>query len=234
MQLFYSPDLGIEPIEFSGEEAHHIANVLRLQPGWEISVTDGRGVLCKCIISEVSKQKVKAHIRQRFDSFGKRKYYLHIAIAPTKNIDRFEWFVEKATEIGIDEITPLLSEHSERKHIRTDRIEKLILAAMKQSEKAYKPVLNPFTTFRSVIDSGREALNFIAHCGQSPRYPLADSLNSENKFLILIGPEGDFSGDEIRYAEHAGYKPVSLGNSRLRTETAGIVACHTINLFRAG
>ena len=153
-----------------------------------------------------------------------------MAVAPTKNIDRFEWFLEKSTEIGIDEITPLLTEHSERKIIKPERLEKVIIAAMKQSLKAYKPKLNELTPFRKIIAANSFEEKYIAHCYDGEKQGLKTIAGKGKNILILIGPEGDFSTDEIKVARETGFTEISLGNSRLRTETAGVVACHIINL----
>jgi 16S rRNA (uracil1498-N3)-methyltransferase len=155
----------------------------------------------------------------------------HIAIAPTKNIERLEWFLEKATEIGIKEITPVLCEHSERKIINMERLEKIIVSAMKQSLKTYIPVLNPLTRFTDFVSKPFNGQKFIAHCTEGIRSELIHSYVKQSESLILIGPEGDFSPKEIEFAKSNGFIEISLGKSRLRTETAGIVACHTINLL---
>ena len=159
---------------------------------------------------------------------GKRNYKLHIAIAPTKNIERFEWFIEKATEIGIDEITPIVCRFSERKIIKPERLERIINSAAKQSVKAFFPTLNPLCTFDELLQQSHAKGKFIAHCYDGDKKLLKKAIAGCDDMLILIGPEGDFSKDEIEKATHAGYKQVTLGDSRLRTETAGIMACATI------
>jgi 16S rRNA (uracil1498-N3)-methyltransferase len=164
--------------------------------------------------------------------FGKRNHYLHLAVAPTKNTDRFEWFLEKATEIGVDEITPILCEHSERKVIKDDRLEKVVISAMKQSLKAYLPKLNPLTPLKDLLNAEFEGKKFIAHCYDLDKRELKNELTESSSHLVLIGPEGDFSEEEIQLAITQQFIPVSLGESRLRTETAGVVACHTVNLLK--
>jgi len=152
-------------------------------------------------------------------------------MAPTKNNDRTEWFLEKCTEMGIDQITPLLCEHSERKVIKTERLNKIITSAVKQSLKAYHPILEEMTKFKTLINRHFEGQKFIAHCNPGEKTPLQDIYKENSDVLILVGPEGDFSPHEVEMAKNTGFKEISLGNSRLRTETAGIVACHTINLI---
>jgi 16S rRNA (uracil1498-N3)-methyltransferase len=163
--------------------------------------------------------------------FGLRNFRVHVAIAPTKNMERIEWFLEKATEIGIDHINPLLCCFSERKEIKGERLEKVMVSAMKQSLKAYLPQLDPLTRFSDFISQPFEGQKFIAHCDEQHRDVLKQLILPNQQYLILIGPEGDFSPEEISLAIQAGFHPVSLGDSRLRTETAGLVACHTFNLM---
>ena len=164
-------------------------------------------------------------------NFGLRNFQVHIAIAPTKSIERIEWFLEKATEIGISRVTPLLCRYSERKEIKADRLEKVMVSAMKQSLKAYLPQLDPLTKFSDFISQPFDGQKFIAHCDEQHRDLLKKMVVPNQNYLILIGPEGDFSSEEIEMAIQEGFKPVSLGDSRLRTETAGVVACHTFNLL---
>ena len=161
----------------------------------------------------------------------RKNYWLHVAIAPTKSISRFEWFLEKATEIGIDEITPLLSEHSERKVVKFERSEKILISAMKQSQKAFLPKLNELTSFNEFIQKNSEKQKFIAHCNDGEKNHLKNAIQKGNNMVILIGPEGDFSLEEVLEAKEKGFEEISLGDERLRTETAGIVACHTVNLI---
>jgi 16S rRNA (uracil1498-N3)-methyltransferase len=156
---------------------------------------------------------------------------LTIGVAPTKNIDRFEWFLEKSTEIGIDRVIPLLCRYSERKEIKPERLEKVMVSAMKQSIKAYLPVLSPLQTFKEAIKSQFSGQKFIAHCYEGEKQLLRDAVVRGKDVLILIGPEGDFSNEEVELAINEGFVPISLGNSRLRTETAALVACHTVNLI---
>jgi 16S rRNA (uracil1498-N3)-methyltransferase len=206
--------------------------VLRMKEGDRMHLTNGTGDLFEAVIDKVEKKTLKLNIEKVTREYGKRSFHIHIAIAPTKNIDRFEWFLEKATEIGIDEITPIICEHSERPTIKHERQERVIIAAMKQSLKAYKPVLNPSTSFKNFISqSFSETQKYLAVCEDNDRKLLKNSCQPNSNNLILIGPEGDFSQDELMVAKQAGFISVSLGESRLRTETAGVVACHICNLI---
>ncbi|MGD9930404.1 MAG: 16S rRNA (uracil(1498)-N(3))-methyltransferase [Mangrovibacterium sp.] len=231
MQLFYTPDI-TEPEYFLDEtESKHAIRVLRMTNGDLIQLVDGAGNFYDAQITGANPKKCRIEVIKKASSFGKRSHYLHIAVAPTKNIDRFEWFLEKATEIGIDEITPVLCDHSERKVIKDDRLEKVIISAMKQSLKAYLPKLNPLTPLAGLLSAGIEGKKFIAHCYEQDKRELKHEVTGSSSNLILIGPEGDFSENEITLAIKNDFIPVSLGKSRLRTETAAIVACHTANLL---
>ena len=232
MQLFYTADINGDYCFLNEEESKHCIRVLRLKIGDGISITDGKGNLYDAIIESSDFKNTKVKVVEVHSKHEKRPYYLHIGIAPTKNIDRFEWFLEKSTEIGIDEITPLITEHSERTIINPHRLERVIISAMKQSLKTYKPVLNPISYFKDFVEVDHsKKLRFIAHCKDENRPLLKNEYLPGHDTIIIIGPEGDFSGSEIEKALYNGYKPVSLGSSRLRTETAGIIACHTINLL---
>ena len=204
---------------------------MRLEKGDEITLVDGRGGLFTAQIADPNPKRCLVEVIQSELNFGMKNYRIHIAIAPTKNMDRMEWFLEKATEIGIDRITPLLCRYSERKEVKLDRLEKVIVSAMKQSLKAYLPKLDDLTKFSDFIKQPFEGQKFIAHCEEQHRELLKNAIIPSGNYLILIGPEGDFSSEEIRMAIDAGFAPVSLGDSRLRTETAGVVACHTFNLL---
>lgn len=227
MQLFYCPEVFEGSCHLSNEESRHCVKVLRKQEGDVIHLIDGKGSFYEVEITVASQKKVLFDIVKQWSEVPS-SYSLHIAIAPTKNNDRYEWFLEKATEIGIDEITPIVCAHSERRAIKHERMEKIILSASKQSLKANLPILNPSISFNEFLSKIHDSDCFIAHCEEQDKTNL-QSVVSENS-LILIGPEGDFSSKEIDLALAKGFKPVSLGNSRLRTETAGIVACHTIAL----
>jgi 16S rRNA (uracil1498-N3)-methyltransferase len=168
---------------------------------------------------------------EKHENYHKMPYFLHIAIAPTKNIERLEWFLEKSTEIGISEITPLLCEHSERKIVKNDRLERVIISAAKQSVKAFFPKLNSLQEFNLLVTSKFDGEKYIAHCNKQDLPLLKNVISLKGKSLILIGPEGDFSPKEVSFALENGFKEISLGTSRLRTETAGIVACDTVSIL---
>jgi 16S rRNA (uracil1498-N3)-methyltransferase len=190
-----------------------------------VTLVDGRGGWFRASIVVPHHRNCSVEVLEHQTEYGKRPYRLHIGIAPTKNIDRFEWFVEKATEIGIDEITPLLCEHSERKHINADRLQRIMIAAMKQSKKAYLPQLNEMTDFGKWVESMTCIYRFIAYCGEGERLPLKIACQARQDAAIAIGPEGDFSMQEVTQAIALGFKTISLGASILRTETAGVAAC---------
>jgi 16S rRNA (uracil1498-N3)-methyltransferase len=230
MHLFYSAKIAGPIHQLNEEESRHIAKVLRLKPGDTIFLTDGNGNLYETLISESNGKSCIVNIVNSLTEYNKRSFRLHIAIAPTKSTDRFKWFLEKATEIGIDEITPLICEHSERAHVKTERFNKVIIAAMKQSLKAYLPKLNEPEKFSDFTRQSYAGQKMIAWCGDDAIRELKEIYTKGSPALILIGPEGDFSPIEVRAAINNGFVPVSLGKSRLRTETAGIVACHTCNL----
>lgn len=232
MQLFYTPDILDNVYLLSEEESKHCVKVLRLREGDSLFLTNGLGTLYKAEIIEAKPKACSLKVTETLVDFEKRNYRLHIAIAPTKNIDRFEWFLEKATEIGIDEITPLICEHSERKIIKPERLERVVIAAMKQSLKAYKPVINPLTTIKDFFTKDHSSSNnYIAHCHEGNKEILKSVYSHNENACILIGPEGDFSPQEVGMATGNGFQAVSLGNARLRTETAGVVACHTISII---
>ncbi|GEM51809.1 RsmE family RNA methyltransferase [Empedobacter brevis] len=214
------------------EESHHFAKVLRGNEGDLVHVTDGKGNLAKVEITSISKKVVEGKIIELKTDFEKKNYYLHVAIAPTKTMERLEFFLEKATEIGIDEITFLQTFHSERKNIKVERIEKIIQAATKQSLKAYLPKVNDLTKFNDFIKSDFEGfVKCIAHCESDiERTPLRTVLeNNPQKILLLIGPEGDFSREEIISAEEHNFTGISLGHQRFRTETAALQAVFAVD-----
>jgi 16S rRNA (uracil1498-N3)-methyltransferase len=224
MNLFYIPDIHADTAIMNKNESHHCVKVLRMKSGDEIPFFDGKGTLYKGVLKKVHPEACEVSIISKQENYETRPYFLHIAIAPTKNIDRFEWFLEKATEIGIDRITPLVCDHSERRKIRKDRLERVILSATKQSVKARLPVLDDLVSLNEFVNNNLyDGNNFIAHCGEGERYELITSVSTKNPVMVMIGPEGDFSPQEIELSIKSGLKPVSLGLSRLRTETAGVV-----------
>lgn len=231
MHIFYTPDIADRlTYTFNEEESLHCQRVLRLGIGDTVNLVDGKGTMFNAEIISVAKKAVLVEIRERYEQYGKRNFRLHIAIAPTKNIERFEWFLEKATEIGIDEISPILCDHSERKIIKEDRLNKIIIAAMKQSLKAYRPQLNPLRSIRDLLKAESSPIKLIAHCvADEERKFIADLVKPAQSYLVLIGPEGDFSTKEIALALKSDCRAVTLGSSRLRTETAGLAACFELN-----
>jgi 16S rRNA (uracil1498-N3)-methyltransferase len=229
MHLFYTPNIQTEIYQLDEEESKHCIKVLRLKNGDQVNLVDGVGGLYLAEIIDDHPKRTVLKVLNIQKEFAKRNHYLHIAVAPTKNIDRFEWFLEKATEIGIDEITPIICDHSERKEIKTERSNKIITSAIKQSLKAYHPVLNPQINFKEFINQAKADKKFIAHCEDGEKQSLVKDFEPPHNYLILIGPEGDFSPDEIELALQSGFVPITLGESRLRTETAALQACFEIN-----
>jgi 16S rRNA (uracil1498-N3)-methyltransferase len=234
MNIFYQPLLSPESlpiiINLDTEESYHCVRVLRFHKGSQVFLTDGRGFLYEGIM-DTENPKCCQVLVQSFAQIDKKSFHLHIAIAPTKNIDRFEWFLEKATEIGIDEITPLICEHSERTSVRTDRLQKILISAMKQSMNLHLPMLHEPVNFKDLLGCEFKGQKFIGYVEEKQETLLKHSYISGSDVLILIGPEGDFSKSEVLSAIDLGFSSVSLGNSRLRTETAGIVACMTVNML---
>ncbi|MBN1927910.1 MAG: 16S rRNA (uracil(1498)-N(3))-methyltransferase [Prolixibacteraceae bacterium] len=225
MNIFFAPDITGRKCVLDEIESKHCTRVLRLTTGENINLIDGKGGLYTGIIADSNPKKCLIEITGHIPDFEKKNYRLHVAIAPTKNIDRFEWFIEKAVEIGVDEITPLICEHSERRILNPDRLEKIIISAMKQSLKAYKPVLNNLINFDAFCRKTVQGEKFIAHCEDGPKFFFGKEIIPCSEYVVLIGPEGDFSANEIEQAKASGCLEISLGNSRLRTETAGVVAC---------
>jgi 16S rRNA (uracil1498-N3)-methyltransferase len=232
MYLFYCPDIE-QSQTLSEEESAHCVRVLRYSAGDEILITDGRGTTYTAQITNPHPKHCDFEILSREKQEPHHHFHLHIAIAPTKNVERLEWAVEKCVEIGVDEITPLLCRFSERKQLRTDRLEKIILSAAKQSLTPYLPVLHELTPYDEFIKTQAERNQqcFIAHCYKDKKRFLKEEIEQGRDVLVLIGPEGDFSEKEVTDALALGFIPVSLGNSRLRTETAAVVACHTAVLL---
>lgn len=229
MNLFYQPEVP-NGIHFLDEdESRHAVRVLRLTAGDLLDVTDGKGMLYQCRISKADAQKCCFEIIHKVIQPAKL-YSIHIAIAPTKNIDRIEWFVEKAVEIGIDKITFVLCQKSERKSINLERIHKLAISAMKQSQQTLLPIISPIQSFQIVAKENADQ-KFIAYVDQANPDRLKDKADVKKNCLVLIGPEGDFSHEELIFAIQNDFQKVSLGPHRLRTETAGLAACHILNLI---
>ena len=231
MQLFYTPDIDSDTHELNAEESKHCIRVLRRKKGDIIQLTDGRGNLYNAELMVDDPKKCLLRIIETKSNFEKRNFNIHLAVAPTKNISRLEWFLEKATEIGIDEITPLFCENSERRAIKHDRLQKVIISALKQSLKAYIPKLNKAVNFSEFIQKEYTSTKYIAFIDENVTQTLQSDYRRGEDVLILIGPEGDFSMNEISLSKQHGFYPISLGKSRLRTETAAIVACHAIHVL---
>lgn len=231
MNVFYVPNSVQDVvIQLDENESNHCVKVLRLRLNDEITLFDGNGGIHLAKIIDAHHKKC---LVQTFQSSytPKPEPHIHIAIAPTKNIDRFEWFIEKAIEIGVGEITPLLCEKSERKQINDERLEKVVVAAMKQSLNAYKTILHPLTPFSQFVKNVKTPQKYIAHCEETGKRNLKELCEKKIDSLVLIGPEGDFSKSEIELAIQNSFQAVTLGTTRLRTETAGIVACHSIRFI---
>lgn len=228
MQLFYAPDIAPPLYTLSEEESKHCVRVLRLGCGDTLHITDGRGNLFCCRITDDNPRRCTVEVVATEREFEKLPYDLTMAVAPTKNAERFEWFLEKATEVGVSGIIPLRTEHSERRTFRPERGEKILTAAMKQSLKAYRPALQPLTGFREAVETPFAGRRLIAHCdtahSAAGKVYLADTLRPGEDALVLIGPEGDFSPAEIDLALSCGFEEITLGTQRLRTETAALAA----------
>lgn len=232
MQLFYNPNIDpqTESFSFDKEESKHIIKVLRKKDGDILFVTNGLGYIFECEITLASDNKCTVKINA-VEKKETPKFHLHLAVAPTKMNDRYEWFLEKATEIGIQEITPIICDRSERKVINKERFDKIILSALKQCNEAYLPKLNEAVSFKEFINQKNTGKLLIAHCEETDKKTLKSVLKANEGITLLIGPEGDFSVKEIALALNNNYVPVSLGNTRLRTETAALVACHSVVFF---
>ena len=229
-RLFYAPDIAITP-ELPEDESLHCNRVLRLKKGENITITDGKGFFYDAIITNIQPKHCQVTVTNRWQQKPLHDYKIHVAVAPTKNMDRMEWFVEKATEIGIDTITCLRCNRSERNEVKLQRLTKTAIIAMKQSQKAVLPTINNMIDFHEFIALDSTEIKMIAHCACNDRQLIKKIYKPDHDALILIGPEGDFSQDEINDAVSAGFVSISLGENRLRTETAALVACHTIHLL---
>ncbi|WP_339754120.1 16S rRNA (uracil(1498)-N(3))-methyltransferase [uncultured Winogradskyella sp.] len=229
MQLFYNPNISESDTSFNfdKEESRHIVKVLRKKTGDKLHITNGNGWLFEAKLTLAGIKHCSVDIISK-SLQPKRNYNLHLAVAPTKINDRYEWFIEKATEIGVETITPIICDHSERKVIKKERFEKIIQSAMKQSLQCYLPKLNTPITLKDFMNQEFSELSFIAHCEETDKKALKSLLKKNQDCLILIGPEGDFSVKEIEIALQHNFIPVTLGETRLRTETAAIAACHSV------
>ena len=229
-QLFYAPDIASEHV-LPEDESVHCVRVLRLKEGDSITITDGKGFLYNATLENIHLKHCRVNIMEQLPQNPLWNYSIHIAVAPAKNIDRMEWFVEKATEIGINYITFLRCHHSERREIKLQRLNKIAVSAMKQSQKTLLPQINEMIDFNKFISQKLDGQKMIAHCADDNKQLITELYKPNNNALILIGPEGDFSNEEINTAISAGFVPVTLGKSRLRTETAALAACNTIHVL---
>lgn len=230
MRLFYQPLINSDQLYLNADESRHCIKVLRLKLTDRIKVIDGTGNCFQCEITKADSKRCEFIIQDQFE-YTDKSYAIHIAIAPTKNLDRLEWFVEKAVEFGIDKISPILCDQSERRNVKTDRLIRKAVSAMKQSLHYKLPEIGEMMSFENLLKTSREPQKYIAYVdGNNPNYLKNEALKN-NDYLVLIGPEGDFSQQEIKLAIAHDFTPVSLGSNRLRTETAGIAACHILNLI---
>jgi 16S rRNA (uracil1498-N3)-methyltransferase len=229
VNLFYQPEVSQGILHLDEDESRHVIKVLRKKQGELINLTDGRGFFYEATISEPDPHQCSFTINKTIQE-AKKNFSIHIAISPTKNADRIEWFVEKAVELGIDEITLLECDRTERQRLKIDRLVKMAISAMKQSLKASLPLIHPLTSFRSLAQSADTKEKYIAYVDSDNPHLLKNLVSSGSAYIVLIGPEGDFSQEELIFAEGLAFKKVSLGPSRLRTETAGLAACHILNL----
>jgi 16S rRNA (uracil1498-N3)-methyltransferase len=232
MHLFYTPDIATT-LELPQDEAAHAIRVLRLAEGSEVMLTDGKGSFYRAEIDMISGKRCYVRIVGTITPDPLWRGHLHLAMAPTKNMDRIEWFAEKATEIGFDELTFLDCRFSERRVVKTERVEKILVSAMKQSLKPTLPMLNGMTPFDKFVSQPFEGQKFIAHCYEGEKEALLQALQPGENALVLIGPEGDFSPEEVQKAMTYGFRPITLGRSRLRTETAALVAVHMMNIVNS-
>jgi 16S rRNA (uracil1498-N3)-methyltransferase len=228
MDLFFREDISSNLIDLDAEESRHCIKVLRLRTGNVIHLTDGKGNLAEAVIVDDSIKNCSVEIQKREKKPAERNYHLSIAIAPTKNHDRFEWFAEKATEIGVDEIVPLICSRSERDTVKTERLKNIAIAALKQSQKFFLPEISEPVLFQDYVNRDNATQKFICTCEAESSQNLKNLCKPKQNYSVLIGPEGDFSPGEIKLAIENGFAEASLGTTRLRTETAGIVACSMV------
>lgn len=233
MHLFYTPDITTDTYTLNEEESKHCVRVLRLNEGDKIQLIDGKGGWYEAEIIDNNPKRCSVKIIDTKKEVGKRNWQLHIAIAPTKSMDRLEWFVEKATEMGIDEVSLINSVNSERNIVKTERIQKVAISAIKQSLKAYLPKINEVVNLKILIAQAKDfkGEKFIAHCQSTGLPHIKTHYTPKQNALVLIGPEGDFTIEEVKLALDNGFKEISLGESRLRTETAALYACAALNVL---
>lgn len=230
--ILYVPDVEGQELALPEEESRHAIKVLRSKEGDELRLVDGKGGIYKARITHIDKKRCEVRIEDERQGFGERSYFLTLAVAPTKNDQRFEWFLEKATEMGVDRIVPLIGARSEKSRIKRDRFHKILVAAMKQSNKAYLPELSDPVPFEEYLENLGNQQVFIAHCYKGmERTPMKDLYEKGRNVTVMIGPEGDFTEQEVEAAVKKGAEAISLGKAVLRTETAAVAACHTIALM---
>ena len=234
MRIFFTTEISGQYVDLPKDESRHIVQVLRMKEGEYLLVTDGKGSWYTCELKEASSKKCRLKVLEQEEVGTERSYYLHLAVAPTKNIQRFEFFVEKATEIGVDRITPIITDNAERKVVKKDRMERIAVAAIKQSKKAFLPVIDDVIALKDFDQPDENTdIKLLAHCAEGSKSTIAEQIQGKNRILIMIGPEGDFTQREISELIQKGFEPIHLGKSRLRTETAAIAACHSVNLLHA-
>ena len=231
VNLFYLPEISEGVNHLDEDESRHIIKVLRMEPGDEFTITNGRGFFYQARITSIQAKRCAFEIFEKKQD-PKKDFSIHIAIAPTKNIDRIEWFVEKATEIGIDEISFVVCQNSERKTINLERIEKIAISALKQSQQTWLPKLNGIKPLKEILQIPSNQ-KFIGYVDENNPTSLKSIAIPDKNYLVIIGPEGDFSKEELNNAIEGGFKKISLGDTRLRTETAGLVACHTLQIINS-
>jgi 16S rRNA (uracil1498-N3)-methyltransferase len=231
MELFYFPVISGSELILNEEESKHCIRVLRLRKDDKIYLTDGKGQLSLALLENTDPRATRVRIVETTSGYRKRDHLLHIAIAPTKNPERFEWFLEKATEIGIDEITPVICRRSERMTINTKRALRILISGIKQSQRTYLPVLNDVTTLKDILARENPGSKIITHCNYRDLPIINERFTGGSPAIVLVGPEGDFTAEEIGAAKDRGFSEASLGPFIYRTETAGIMACYAFNLF---
>ena len=233
MHIFYTTHiLGNEAL-LEGDESRHCSQVLRMREGDGLVLVDGKGGRYQGILSTIGKRECQVEITAAEQDYGKRLFRVHLAVAPTKNMARWEWMLEKATELGVDQLTPLLCKRSERVHVRVDRLEKIAVAAMKQSGQAYLPLVAEPMSFADLVSRAAYPQQFITHCLPDAKMPLSQNCEPEKDVLILVGPEGDFTPEEVDLALRHGFRAADLGPTRLRTETAGLMALATVHFVNS-
>lgn len=232
MHLFYTPNISGDTLVLEEQESKHAIRVLRLQVGDTVILIDGEGGWYEAVIRDDHPKRCLLSVSSHIENYKPLPYKLHIAISPTKNMERFEWFLEKATEIGISKVTPLMCHRTERKQVKMERLDRILVSAMKQSLKAFKPLLSEPVTLETFLKKEQEGSLAIAHCYPLDRISLGD-LETTGNYTILVGPEGDFTEKELEAAIRAGYKPLHLGESRLRTETAGVHIASAVSVLNS-